>query len=104
MREWFKSVVSLEAAADEITRRRYGVIEVNAGKFTAIHFRPWPKLISATEARWLGGWQHGRRRRDQCLLYYNQPVGHDSYLALKYVVSSFGTSYRTFHRTLSRSG
>jgi hypothetical protein len=101
MGEWFKSVYDVGSAAGQIERRRYGVIEVNAGQFTAIHFRPWPKIISTIEASWLGGWQHGRRRRDQCLLYYNQPIGHDSYLALKYVVSSFGTSYRTFRQTLA---
>lgn len=100
MGKLFESIFDMETGGGAIISRRYGVIEVAVGKLVAIHFRPWPKLISTTEAQWLGGWQHGRRRKDQCLLYYNQPVGHSNFLALKYVVTSFGTTYRTVRKSL----
>lgn len=100
MGKFFETVTDLGADSNRIRNRRYGVIEVAEARLVGIHLRPWPKLISATEAKWLGGWQHGRRRRDQCLLYYNQPLGHQNFLALKYTVTSFGTSWKTFWRTL----
>ncbi len=100
MGKLFESIYDTETGASAIKGRRYGVIEVADGKLVAIHLRPWPKLISTTEAQWLGGWQHGRRRKDQCLMYYNQPVGQSNFLALKYVVTSFGTKYRTVRKAL----
>ena len=38
---------------------------------------------------------------DRCLLYYNQPRRMPNFLALKYVVSTSGTSYRTFRAALA---
>ena len=99
MAKLFETITDISANVETIRNRRYGVIEVTEGKFTAIHFRPWPKLISAAEAQWLGGWHHGRLKKDHCLMYYNQPLGHTNFLALKYTVSSFGTTYKTFRRT-----
>lgn len=97
MKRWFESIRRLEGNEDLVRSRRYGMIEVVEGKLIRVHFRPWPKIISSTEATWLGGWQHRHDRfRDRCRLYYNQPRGHSDFLALKYVVSSFGTRYRTF--------
>ena len=99
MAKLFETITDIESSTSTIRTRRYGVIEVTEGQFTAIHFRPWPKLISTTEAQWLGGWHHGRQKKDHCLMYYNQPLGHSNFLALKYTVSSFGTTYKTFRRT-----
>jgi len=97
MKPWFDSIRQLEGNEDRLRQRRYGMIEVIEGKLVRVHFRPWPKLISATEVAWLGGWQHRHdRHRDRCRLYYNQPLGHSNFLALKYVISSFATRYRTF--------
>lgn len=101
MSRLFESIFEIETGAGAIISRRYGVIEAAEGKLVAIHFRPWPKLISTMETQWLGGWQHaGRRKKDQCLLYYNQPIGHSNFLALKYAVTSFGTTFCTVRNAL----
>ena len=98
MSKLFQSIPNLQQHESTIRKRPYGVIEILDGQLKAIHFRPWPKVISVTEAKWLGGWQHKRRGRNQCLLYFNQPFAHRNYLALKYIVTSFGTTYRSFYR------
>jgi hypothetical protein len=97
----FQSVEQIDGNQAVIARRRYGLIEVVCGELVAVHFRPWPKIVSTAEAEWLGGWRHARHRNDQCLLYYNQPFRHSNFLALKYTVSTWGTSYRTFRRALA---
>jgi hypothetical protein len=48
----------------------------------------------------LGPRYHRRGAADRCLLYYNQPRRMPNFLALKYVVSTAGTSYRTFRASL----
>jgi hypothetical protein len=48
----------------------------------------------------LGQRYHRRGAADRCLLYYNQPRRMPKFLALKYVVSTPGTSYRTFRASL----
>lgn len=83
------------AAHDAIRSRRYGVIETSAGRFVAIHFRPWPKLLSWPEIWPVGSSYHARGQADRCLLYFNQPLMHSRYLALKYLVSTAGTSSAT---------
>lgn len=83
------------AALDVIRSRRYGVIETSVGQFAAIHFRPWPKLLAWPEIWPVGPTYHARGQADRCLLYFNQPLMHSRYLALKYVVSTSGTSSAT---------
>ena len=95
MTKWFEKVVDFPASKDLLRRRPYGRIEAVNGRFCAIQLRPWPKLISASEVSWFGGWSHDRVHRDRVLLYYSQPYGHRNFLALKYVVSTLGTSLRT---------
>lgn len=84
-----------QVARDAICSRRYGVIETSGGRFVAIHFRPWPKLLAWPEIWPVGSNYHVRGKADQCLLYFNQPMMHSRYLALKYLVSTFGTSSAT---------
>ena len=96
----FESITDLEAGADVIRRRRYGVIEIVAGDLQSVSFRPWPKLISVAEIGWLGAATHQSRIGDRCVLYYNQPLRSPNFLALKYVVSNLGTNYRSFRQTL----
>ena len=96
----FETIHDFEAGRETIAKCSYGVIEVADGEFVGIHLRPWPKIVSVVEAKWMGGWQHERRERDQCLLYYNQPIAHRNFLALKYTVTSYRTTYKTFRRTL----
>ncbi len=90
----------LGAAAAQLARGRYGVIETRSGQLTAIHLRPWPKLASVLESEWWGRRYHERRAGDQCLLYYNQPRRCPNYLALTYILSSRDTSFASFRQAL----
>jgi len=96
----FQTITDLDQQADVIRQRRYGVIEIEDHHFQAIHFRPWPKIISMAEIWWLGGRFHQNNQGDRCLLYYNQPRGNDDFLALKYIVSSRDATFATFRRAL----
>jgi hypothetical protein len=97
----FETITDFDTGREAIRARRYGVIETAGGQFRAIHLRPWPKLFALSEF-WtlLRARYHARGEADRCLLYYNQPWGMPQYLALKYVVSTEGTSYRTFRAAL----
>jgi len=96
-----EKITDFESGCKALRARRYGVIETFAGQLAAIHLRPWPKLIAWPEV-WplLGPRYHARGQADRCLLYYNQPRRMPQFLALKYVVSTSGTSYRTFRAAL----
>lgn len=76
-------------------RRRYGVIESRGGEFVSLYLRPYPKLLSLRELWPVGDRYHERGPADRCRLYYNQPLGSPRFLALKYVATTHGTSYRT---------
>jgi len=95
-----ETICDFEAGRDRIRVRRYGVIETSGGQLRAVHLRSWPKLLAAPEMLPLGPRYHERGVADRCLLYYNQPRSMPSFLALKYVVSTLGTSYRTFRAAL----
>jgi hypothetical protein len=96
----FETVFELSANSERIRARRYGVIETAGGELRAVHLRPWPKLASLPEFLPLGPRYHCRGSADRCLLYYNQPRRMPSFLALKYIVSTHGTSYQTFRAAL----
>lgn len=83
------------AGRDELVRGRYGVIETAGGRLVAVHLRRWPKLLSWPEIWPAGPAYHARGAADRCLLYYNQPRRFANFLALKYMVSTPGTSYAT---------
>ncbi len=95
MPKLFQTIFDIESGSQILTDRPYGMIEAIEGRLHAVHIRPLPKLISVAEANWLGGWNHKRVRRDRVQLYYNQPLGHRNYLALKYIVSTLGTTLAT---------
>ena len=80
--------------------RRHGVIEAADGRLRRVRLRPWPKLVSLPEVLLLGRLRHARCSGDRCLLFYNQPRRFPNFLVAKYIVSSHGTSYRTFRRAL----
>jgi hypothetical protein len=97
---WTREIDYFDAGRERIRARRYGVIEIAGGSLRAIHLRPWPKLFALSEL-WPVGWRHhSRGAADRCLLYYNQPRRQPNFLALKYIVSTTGTSYRTFRAAL----
>jgi hypothetical protein len=95
-----ETVIDFDADWGRIGARRYGVIETVGGQLRAIHLRAWPKLVSLPELWPLGPRYHRRGKVDRCLLFYNQPRRMPNYLALRYVVSTAGTSYRTFRAAL----
>ncbi|MBX3415611.1 MAG: hypothetical protein KF708_23200 [Pirellulales bacterium] len=97
----FETIIDLKTGSEVLRRRRYGVIEVANGRLLGVHLRPWAKVVSIPEGLWLGGRYHERHREDRCLLYYNQPLGHSNFLALKYVRSGRGTTLATFRATLT---
>lgn len=89
------------AEQEKLRARRHGVIETVAGELHAIHLRLWPKLLALPELLPLGPRYHARGEADRCLLYFNQPRQMSNYLSLKYVISTGGTSYRTFRAALT---
>lgn len=100
MRWWSESVVDFEDGREQIRARRYGAIETAGGVLRAVHLRPWPKLASWSELWPVGLRYHAKGAADRCLLYYNQPRRQPNFLALRYIVSTAGTSYRTFRAAL----
>lgn len=95
-----ETIADLEACRERVRTRHYGVIETAGGVFVSLRVRPWPKLVSLLELWPLGPRYHCRGKADRCLLYYNQPRRMPNFLALRYVVSTPGTSYRTFRAAL----
>jgi hypothetical protein len=96
MRPLFEEVIDLEAGRAALRDRPYGVIEVANDRLARVLLRPFPKVISWPQIALGGRWFHRRRRGNRCWLYYNQPCRHRNFLALKYVVSTSGTTLRTF--------
>ena len=95
-----QTISDLSEESATLKNHRYGVIETKAGLFEAVHLKPWPKLVSWRELWPVGDNHHARGNQDRCLLYYNQPRRHSNFLTLKYVVSTSGTSYKTFLASL----
>ena len=92
---WFETVTDVAGQQETVRRRAYGVIETENGQFVRIQFRPWPKFISLLEIRLLGMRVHKQKKKDRCLLFFNQPIFHRNYLVIPYVLSFAGTSYAT---------
>jgi hypothetical protein len=101
MRGLFTTITDWTAGREQLRGRRYGVIETANGELVAFHLRPWPKLISWRELWPVGPAYHARGAEDRCWLYYNQPRRYSNFLALKYIVSTRGTSYATFRAALT---
>ena len=95
-----KTIRDLNADRDLLRARSHGIIETVGGELRSVRLRPWPKLASLPELWPLGPRYHARGDADRCLLYFNQPRRLPNYLALRYVVSTQGTSYRTFRAAL----
>lgn len=94
---WFDSENDLSDPDGKIFCRAYGIIVIENGQFQQVRFKPWPKIISSFEVNHFGEKTHTQSEAiDRCTLYYNQPFFHKNFLALKYVVSNRGTSFRSF--------
>src|SRR3954453_14016009 len=96
-----QTIGDLVTGSERIRAHRYGVIETARGQLRAVHLRPWPKLLAAPELLPLGPKYHQHGESERCLLYYNQPRRMGNFLALKYIVTTVGTSFRTFRAALS---
>lgn len=94
------TILDLAAHRDLVVGGHYGVIETRDGGFYRLELRAWPKLLSWREVWPVGPRFHGRGPADRCRLYYNQPRRLPNFLALKYIVSTPGTSYATFRAAL----
>jgi hypothetical protein len=92
---WFETVRDIHRDSQTIARRAYGVVEIIDGKFEAVRLRPFPTMISSVEAAWFGRYQQRCGLSNGCRLYYNQPAGHRSYLALVYVVTTLNATLTT---------
>lgn len=98
---WLRETVcELNGERDRLRAWRCGVIETVGGELVAVHLKAWPKLASLPELWPQGLRYHAKGQPDRCLLYYNQPRRMPNFLALRYVVSTAGTSYRTFRAAL----
>ena len=97
----FETVTDIDAEADVVRRRRYGVVKVVRGRFVAIHMRPFPKVFAWPELVPVHRRYHARGPDDRCLLYFNQPWRFPNFLALRYVVSAAGTRLATFRGALT---
>ena len=100
MRPLFETVIDLEAGAEAIRRRRYGMIEARDGRFSRVELRPFPKIASVPEVFLVGGWYHRFMPGDRCRLYFNQPRRFPNYLAVKCIISARDTRFATVRRVL----
>ena len=75
------------------------MIEAVDGQFSRLVVRSWPKIISWPDVLVLGRLHHRRCSGNRCRLYFNQPRRFPNFLSVPYIVSSHGTSYKTFLAT-----
>lgn len=99
MGKWIETITDLEAGAETLRSRRYGVIEVRGGRLACVRLRPWPKLASLFGVL-VSQWHHRWIPGDQVRLYYNQPLRHSNFLAVKFAVSSRHTTWASIRRAL----
>ena len=105
MASLFQTVTSIEPATQNILRERaYGLIEVRDQRLHAIYLKPYPKLISIAEVRWSNLFRRrsdAKAQTDRVLLYYNQPLLHRNFLALRYLVSDYKSTLASIAVCLS---
>ena len=102
----FQTIVDVESSRERecVSRRRYGVIEIIDQQLAAIHLRPFPKLVSVSEVHWtafLKRQKSASTSLDRVMLYYNQPIMHTNFLALKYFVSDYKATLASIAVSLS---
>ncbi|MEM9351899.1 MAG: hypothetical protein AAGA92_02710 [Planctomycetota bacterium] len=95
MTPWFETVTDQGEGVQTLARRRYGVICAAGRRLESIRLRPFPKVLAWPDFWPVGAKYHGAGQADRCLLYYNQPRGHSNFIALRYLVTTLGTSYAT---------
>jgi len=85
---------------ERVEQWRYGVIESRNGEVVRIYGRWLPKWISYYGVWWGNQVVHRCRDGDRFRLYYDQPLFHSKYLALKYIESYSQTSLATIFSAL----
>jgi hypothetical protein len=98
---WPKTVTRLAGSEALIRRGRYGVIQCASGAFERLRLRVLPTVVTIDEACWWGPLARRFDARDRCRLFYNQPLGHGRFLALKYAISGRACTLRTFQSALA---
>ncbi|MEX2187459.1 MAG: hypothetical protein WD875_11715 [Pirellulales bacterium] len=98
---WFETVTDLEAQANAIRTRRYGVIDVAGSQLVRVRLRPWPKIASVIEGKLWGEFLHRRVSGDRCSLYYNQPHRFSNFLAAAYAWSTRGCTLATIRMAVA---
>lgn len=91
----FETVDDFYGQSETLARRPYGVIEVADERFVRVVLRPFPTCFNWGEFLGPLEWYHRHRPGNRCWLYYNQPLRHRNFLALKYVVSGRETTLAT---------
>ncbi|MCC7475411.1 MAG: hypothetical protein IT425_08450 [Pirellulales bacterium] len=86
--------------AEKLRARGHGVIETAGGELVNVQRRSWPTMVSLPELWPVGPRYHRQGEPDRCWLYYNQPRRMPRFLALRYIVTTAGTTYRTFRAAL----
>ncbi len=100
----FQTVNDLESQTQILKQRAYGIIEIRDQEFHSVRLRPFPKLITRTQVRRAEARlenQAASNASDRVLLFYNQPMFHDKFLALKYLYSTSGCSLPSIAVSLS---
>ena len=101
MRPLFETVTDFQSNAEILRVRRYGVIEIAAGRLVGVHLHPLPKLLAWPDLFPVGEHYHSSGPNDLCRLFYNQPRRFTSFIAVKYAVSTIGTSISTIRSALT---
>lgn len=100
----FQTVTNLDDQTQILRRRAYGVIEVRDQQFSSVRLRPFPKIISLAEIRRSVSRPQSdasTAKIDRVMLFYNQPMFHQNFLALKYLHSTSGCSLPSIALALS---
>ena len=98
---WPRTITDLSANVALVRRARYGVIECVEGEFRSLRLRCWPTVVASDEVRLWGPLRRRFDGRDRCRLFYNQPLGHGSFLALSYALSGRACRLATLVRALT---
>lgn len=96
----FQKITDVQAQAETLRQRAYGIIEMGNDKLVAVHLRPWPKFGSILESWWDDRWRRNWRTGNRCWLYYNQPLFHRNFMSLMYIASTKKTTLATIHGAL----
>ena len=99
----FESVTDLEQQTATLKNRAYGIIEIRDQEFHSVSLRPFPKVISRAAIVQAEQKKEANDTTslDRVQLFYNQPMFHKNFLALKYLHSTTNSSLPSIAVALS---